>query len=73
MAEKLLDDFVPGQFPDDPAQKRIYKDHLRIHQDIRPFHELSALDVMKDELTFTELEAILSRVLKRQRLVRLDA
>jgi len=73
MAEKLLDDFVPGQFPEEPAQKRVYKDHLRIHQDIRPFHELSALDVMKDELTFTELEAILSRVLKRQRLVRLDA
>lgn len=78
VAEKLLDDFIPGRFPrggevDDPqAEKNRYKKHLRIHEDIRPFSELSESDKKKDEATFADLQQILRQVLTKERLVRIN-
>lgn len=70
-SEKLLDGFIPGAFPEDRDLKKFYKNDLRIHQDIRPFDELTAADIAKDENTFADLEQLLHSVLERKRLVRL--
>jgi hypothetical protein len=72
MAEKLLDDFVPGVFPADAGGRTVYKDHLRIHQDIRPFGELTAEDVRKDEATFADLASMLDHLLTNQRMIRIE-
>jgi hypothetical protein len=72
IAEKLLDGFIPGRFPPDPEGKQLYKKHLRIHEDIRPFSELSKEDIEKDEATFADLQQVLQRVLTTEHLVTID-
>lgn len=72
VSEKLLDDFVPGQFPKDGSEKR-YKEHLRIHEKIQPFSELSSFDKKKDEETFSDLKFILEQILQKERLIKTDS
>jgi hypothetical protein len=69
-AEKLLDDFLPGPSSEDPATRGFWKASLRIHPDIRPFEELSAFDVSKDENTFADMKEILKLLQPTHRLVR---
>lgn len=61
-AEKYIDGFCPGTFPSDEDGKDYYKNVLRIHQDIRPFDELTEEDIQKDKDTFA-LHKILKYVL----------
>ena len=70
-AEKYLDGFIPGQLPEDKKMKGIYKNLFRIHPDIRPFEELNAHDIAKDENTFEDLKTILKAVLEKKRLVKI--
>lgn len=70
-SEKYLDGFIPGTFPQDKEGKAYFKNDLRIHQDIRPFDELTDVDIAKDESTFEDLRHILESVLEKKRLVKL--
>lgn len=69
VAEKLLDGYIFGEFPEDSEMKNYYKNSLRIHQDIRPFNELNEEDIDKDRNTFEDLKQILLQVLEKKTLV----
>ncbi|MBN2652568.1 MAG: hypothetical protein JXR63_09300 [Spirochaetales bacterium] len=70
--EKILLGFIPGIFPQDKNEKNYFKNILRIHQDIRPFEQLTKEDISKDENTFEDLRWILDYVLKKQKFIKIE-
>jgi hypothetical protein len=72
-AEKLLEDFLSGPDSADPETNNFWKGSLRIHPDLRPFEELSAFDISKDENTFRDIGEILRLLRSTHRLVRDEA